>query len=210
MTIIQFDLVQMISRVKAVLIGNSGVGKTSIFQRAHSDTFNDEHILTVGGAFAKISITSKNGNQTEIGLWDTAGQERFRNVIPMYFQRASFIIVVYDISDKASFDDMNSWIETAKQEAPVEAKIFIVGNKCDLDNREVTFTQAQDFGHEQSAAFVTEVSAKTKFGLDILFQEIANQSEDIKSNIDDNPEDNDDKSPVDKQQEKEPSSKTCC
>ncbi|KAH0789605.1 small GTP-binding protein [Histomonas meleagridis] len=170
-------------KVKAVLIGNSGVGKTSIFQRVDTGEYSDDHVLTVGGAYAKVTKTTKNGQEIDIGLWDTAGQERFRNVIPMYFQRASFILVIYDVSDQESFDALPGWIDIAKEKAPADAKVLIVGNKCDLENtRVIDFTQAQNFGMKVGAVLTLEVSAKTQFGLDVLFQEIANLSEESSEN----------------------------
>jgi len=160
------------SNAKIVLIGDSGVGKTSLFQRFDSDTFQEDHIFTVGGAFAKVSIQTENGS-IDCGVWDTAGQERFRNVVPMYFQKADYIIVVYDVTNKESFDSVDSWIEMAKDKAPADAKIVLVGNKIDLnEKRSVSFDEGTQFSSSKQISIFIETSAKTGHGTQLLLKEI--------------------------------------
>lgn len=167
-------------KTKAVFIGDSGVGKTSLFQRFESNEFHDEHVFTVGGAYAKISVETKSGRTVDIGLWDTAGQERFRNIIPMYFQRADFVLVVYDVTSRDSFESLNEWITLAKEKAPQTAKIIIVGNKLDLtEQRCIGKEECADIAEHVNAEFYIETSAKTAQGLDILQQQLGEFSEQL-------------------------------
>lgn len=163
---------------KAVFVGDSGVGKTSIFQRFETDEFHDEHVFTVGGAYAKVSVVTKAHTTVDIGLWDTAGQERFRNIIPMYFQKADFVIVVYDISNRESFDHVIDWVSMAREKAPESAKILIVGNKYDLtEQRAINTNECSDLAQQINACFNVEVSAKSAQGIDILLQELGELTE---------------------------------
>lgn len=159
-------------RVKIVLIGNSCVGKTAIFTRIDIGTFTDDYISTVGGSFTKIEETNRD-KKVELGFWDTAGQEKFRNVVPMYFQRAGFILVVFDITDKKSFDDIDIWISMAKERAPTDAKIIVVGNKSDLsDKRVISHDEGVKKASEASALAYVETSAKTGDGIEFLTRSI--------------------------------------
>lgn len=166
-------------QVKAVLIGDSGVGKTSIFQRLESDTFNEDHVITVGGAYTKISTKNSMNIPIDIGFWDTAGQERFRNVIPMYFQKAHFVIAVYDITNKDSFNNLNQWVEIVRDKAPEDVKIIFIGNKADIENRQVEYEDAEKLCKELGGCAFLETSAKTRFGLDDLINEITNLCDNV-------------------------------
>jgi small GTP-binding protein len=130
--------------IKAVLIGDSAVGKTSIFRRLESKTFDTEHVATVGGAFIRVWIDLPTGTRTEIGLWDTAGQEKFRTIVPMYFQKTDILIVVFDLTNPDSFRGIDNWITLARDRGPPDVRIFIIGNKLDLTaQRAVTYNEAQ-------------------------------------------------------------------
>ncbi|OHT13181.1 Ras-related protein RABH1c [Tritrichomonas foetus] len=166
--------------IKVVLIGDSSVGKTAIFQRLEGDIFVEDHVPTVGGGFTKYQIkpesddSVKSGKIYELGIWDTAGQERFRNVIPMYFQRASFILIIYDVTSPDSFEHVTEWADMARDKAPSNAIIYLIGNKIDLtEKRVIGFEQAQELGERIGAAFVCETSAKSGFGIDVFINDIA-------------------------------------
>jgi small GTP-binding protein len=154
--------------VKAVLVGDSAVGKTSIYQRLEHNIFNVAQMPTVGGSFARITIRSESGPQ-EIGLWDTAGQERFRTIVPLYFQRASLVLIVFNIASRDSYDNVQTWYELAKSHAPPEVRYFLIGNKADLiDERAVPFDDAQTKSEQLHADVYIETSAVTGAGCEDL------------------------------------------
>ena len=160
-------------KFKAVLIGDSAVGKTALFQRLENDAFQDSHIPTVGGAYTRISINSSNGYTYNIGLWDTAGQERFRNVVPMYFQSANIIIVVYDISNRESFENIGTWIDLANQKAPPDACYVLLGNKSDLEEqRAITLDEMEELKENLHFTEALETSAFNGKGIDMLISSL--------------------------------------
>ena len=174
------------SKFKIVLIGDSGVGKTAIFTRFDKDTFIEDTGMTIGGAFTRVDVNTEKG-PLELGIWDTAGQERFRNVVPMYFQRAFMVLIVYDLTNDETFEHLNDWIQMSKEKAPPNCKFIIIGNKSDLfSSRAVPFTSAQSLGHQRDALFVLETSAKTGEGIDILLQKITEEC--MKTELPDNPD----------------------
>ena len=171
------------SALKIVLIGDSGVGKTSIFQRLDSDTFQEEHLMTVGGAFAKINLNTEKG-PVECGVWDTAGQERFRNVVPMYFQRANFVICVFDVTSPDSYTNISMWVKLAREKAPVESKVILVGNKTDLESsRKISYEEGSSKAQELSISIYVETSAKTGSGIDLLLSDITKEVNLMNSNL---------------------------
>jgi small GTP-binding protein len=162
--------------IKAVLIGDSGVGKSSLYSRLESNTYDEDHLPTIGGSFAKLSIPTRNDGTYDVGLWDTAGQERYRDIIPMYFERADFILAVFGLNDRASFEHLPRWIASARDRAENTAKVIVLGNKCDLDAaREVTADEMMRYAAECGAAIGIETSAKSSAGLDLLVQSIATE-----------------------------------
>ena len=163
------------SKFKIVLIGDSGVGKTSIFTRFDKDTFIEDPGMTIGGAFTRVDVNTQKG-PIELGIWDTAGQERFRNVVPMYFQRAFMVLIVFDLTNEESFEHLDEWIEMSKDKSPPGCKFIIIGNKLDLINsRAVPFNAFQSVAQKHDALFTLETSAKTGEGIDILLQKIAEE-----------------------------------
>ncbi|OHT11873.1 GTP-binding protein YPT6 [Tritrichomonas foetus] len=172
----------IMNKIKTVLIGDSGVGKTCIFQRLDNDSFKEEMTSTVGGSFCNITLQNDKGTYYEIGLWDTAGQERFRNIIPLYFQRATFVILMYDISSRDSFNGLKKWAEIIKDKGPENTQLFLVGNKSDLEKeRAIPMSEGEKQAEEIGAVFFCELSAKTRIGLDILLKEITDRCEVLSS-----------------------------
>lgn len=124
---------------KIVIMGSSGVGKTSLLQRYTQNKFDPKNTtLTSGASF----ITKKifvNGTKVRLQLWDTAGQERFRSMAPMYYRGANAALLLYSITDFATFQDVRGWLQELKKNCPPELLIYIVGAKADLeDQRQVT------------------------------------------------------------------------
>lgn len=119
--------------VKIVLIGDSGVGKTSILRRITDDDFSNNFISTIGVDFKIITYKIKKNNKEKIlkiQFWDTAGQERFRNITNSYYRNAKIILVVFDMHNRESFENVNSWISLVKKYNNNEKiKIILICNK---------------------------------------------------------------------------------
>jgi small GTP-binding protein len=157
---------------KAVLIGDSSVGKTSICRRIESDAFDQHHLPTIGGAFSRVTLYLSDGTRTEIGLWDTAGQEKFRTIVPMYFQKADLLLAVFDLSNCSSFQGLDGWVELARERAPRGARIVVIGNKADIAERKVGESDAQAKASALDAAGYFEISALNGNGFDGLLENL--------------------------------------
>ena len=160
--------------VKIVLIGESGVGKTSIIYQFVDNNFQLEQPSTIGGTFASKKVKCKNGKALRLEIWDTAGQERYRSVAKMFYKDANAAILVYDITNKTSFEGLqNYWIPQVKESSPENIILIIVANKIDLFEREqVNEANAKKIAKEINASFV-HTSAKDRSGINDLFLEIA-------------------------------------
>jgi small GTP-binding protein len=156
-----------VTKVKAVLIGDSGVGKTCLYDRIGQSVFDDDHTPTIGAAFRAVPMRNSAGDSFEVGLWDTAGQERFRTLIPMYFEKAQILIFVYSITDPASLKNLIEWYNLALERSEPDARVFLLGNKCDLDDdRSVSFDALETMATRMNAFRALEVSAKSAMRID--------------------------------------------
>ncbi|XP_064388100.1 uncharacterized protein LOC135336273 isoform X2 [Halichondria panicea] len=143
---------------KVVVLGSQGVGKTCLVLRHVSNTFSQSVSPTIGASFFNFSMTV-NGYRIKLQLWDTAGQERFRSMAPMYYRRANAALIVYDITQKRTFDEAKEWVRELESKVDSNLALCVVGNKCDLaGEREVSREQGLDFAHQIGAMF-TETSA---------------------------------------------------
>ena len=164
------DTSYQLSKQKLILIGDVAVGKTSIINSLLGQKFSDEYEPSIGVDFFSKTISYK-GKPIKLQIWDSAGQEKFKSLIPNYIRGASLVILVYDISNKKSFDNLNSWIEFVNNYE--NAKIVICGNKIDLkEKREVSTEEGEKFSEEKKLDFF-EVSAKDETNLiKVLFNSI--------------------------------------
>lgn len=154
--------------VKVLIIGDSGVGKSSMMLRYADDTFTEQSIPTIGVDF-KIRTIDFNGKIYKMQIWDTAGQERFRTITSSYYRGAQGIVIVYDISNRQSFDDVKAWLVEC-QTNNNKAQIILVGNKCDLPNsqRQVSTKEGKEFADALGYKFI-ETSAKSNVEIDNAF-----------------------------------------
>jgi Ras-related protein Rab-5C len=158
--------------MKLVLVGNTSVGKTCIAKMATTGTFAEDSVPTLGASYVSKLVRVDN-TEVRLQIWDTAGQERYRGMTPMYFRGAHEAIVAYSITDQESFDGIDSWITSLRENADPEIILFLVGNKCDLEEQRVIATNTgQQKADEISAAFY-EVSAKTGERVEDLFLDLA-------------------------------------
>ena len=161
---------------KILLLGESSVGKTSIILRYIENSFNQSDISTCG-IDVKCKYVSSDDKKIKLDIWDTAGQERFRGLTKNYFRGAHGFILVYDITNKLSFDKLKGWIKDAKEKIQDENsfKMAIVGNKKDCENmRQVDFQTLKAFGEENNVIF-SEVSAKTGEGVEQIFNDFVRE-----------------------------------
>jgi small GTP-binding protein len=159
---------------KVVLIGNSGVGKTSIINQFISDEFNDEQITTTGSTFCtKIMKFEEQNAEISFEIWDTAGQEKYRCLTKIFYKNASIVVLVYDITRNDSFEDIkNYWFNEIKQNSTENIIIAIVGNKSDLINEEqVNENEVRDYAKDNGLIFCS-TSAKMKEGINELFNDV--------------------------------------
>jgi len=141
------------------VIGNSGVGKSCLLIRFTDDTFSDSYVTTIGVDF-KIKTLEIDSKSCKLQIWDTAGQERFRNIISSYYRGAQGIMLVYDITDLESFQNLNSWLIEIEKNASKNVYKILVGNKSDMESeRKVTKEQGKDFADQYGMKFF-ETSAK--------------------------------------------------
>jgi small GTP-binding protein len=118
-------------QVKLVLLGDTSVGKTAIVARACSGTRAGGISQTVGVSFATLTMGTPDGSSMVFSIWDTAGQEKYRQLVPMYFRGAQAAVLVYDLTQRSSYESLRGWCERLTQSAP-ECEIALVGNKSDL------------------------------------------------------------------------------
>ena len=160
--------------LKIVLVGESGVGKTSIITQYIDNIFQKDQQSTIGGTFSTKTVKCGNGKILKLEIWDTAGQERYRSVTKLFYKDANAAILVYDITNKFSFEEIqNYWFGQVKDSAPENIIIAIVANKLDLyENEQVDETIARKYAQDNNALFAC-TSAKNTSGIEDLFIEIA-------------------------------------
>jgi small GTP-binding protein len=155
---------------KAVFVGDSSVGKTSIIMTYCSQPFSEERQPTIGSAFLSREITTKHGPAV-LQIWDTAGQERYRSLVPMYCRGAAVAVVVFDITDRESFADLGGWIEQVRSDVSQGCQFVIAANKCDLPDQ----MDQDDIERwaSQSEVEVVFVSAKSGENIELLFHTVS-------------------------------------
>jgi small GTP-binding protein len=138
---------------KFIVIGSSGVGKTAILKRLIDNTFIQESNSTIGVEFL-ASEFEVNGQSIKLQIWDTAGQERFRSIAKAYFRSAIGVILVFDLTDRKSFDELNHWLADIHQLCDPNAVVTLIGNKLDLKaNRSITPGEAEGFSQLHQLAY---------------------------------------------------------
>ncbi|KAH7817194.1 Rab1e [Monocercomonoides exilis] len=153
---------------KILIIGDSGVGKSSILTRFADDNFSESYISTIGVDF-KFRTVEIDGKIVKLQIWDTAGQDRFRTITASYYRGADGIIVVYDTTSNESFINVSSWLGEVDKSISDPIVKLLVGNKCDLvAQRRVSEVEARRFAKERGL-FWLETSAKTSLNVDLAF-----------------------------------------
>ncbi|XP_014206124.1 ras-related protein Rab-37-like isoform X2 [Copidosoma floridanum] len=160
---------------KVMLLGDSGVGKTCILTKFRDGQFlSGNHITTVGIDFRNKIITVDD-SQVKLQIWDTAGQERFRSVTHAYYRDANALLLLYDVTNKQSFDNIRAWLGEIREYAQDDVVIMLLGNKCDCSSdRIVKKEDGQRLANEYKVPFM-ETSAKTGLNVDLAFHAVARE-----------------------------------
>eukprot|EP00340_Litonotus_pictus_P006881 CAMPEP_0170515210 /NCGR_PEP_ID=MMETSP0209-20121228/1673_1 /TAXON_ID=665100 ORGANISM="Litonotus pictus, Strain P1" /NCGR_SAMPLE_ID=MMETSP0209 /ASSEMBLY_ACC=CAM_ASM_000301 /LENGTH=201 /DNA_ID=CAMNT_0010799593 /DNA_START=1 /DNA_END=609 /DNA_ORIENTATION=+ len=175
---------------KVVILGDVGVGKSSIAHRFVSGNMNTLYEPTIGALFLSKKIQVQE-HMIKFDIWDTAGQEKFRSLAPIYYRKADVAIVVYDVTSVQSFEGAKKWVEELHERASSGIIINICGNKLDLsESRRVDEEEAKQYA-QRIGSYYTEVSAKTNQNIYSLFEDIAlripkevKEEDDLSMNID--------------------------
>lgn len=149
-----------------------GVGKSCLLLRFCDDSFTPSFITTIGIDF-KIRLVDLDGKKIKIQIWDTAGQERFRTITTAYYRGAMGIMLVYDVTDERSFNNIRNWIRNIDQYASEGVNKILIGNKCDnLERRVVDRERGAELAREYGLKFI-ETSAKTGINVEEAFLTLA-------------------------------------
>ena len=160
-----------VREIKLCLLGDTGVGKSSLVLRFVHDRFEQFSTATIGASFMSKNFRIQE-QAFKFQIWDTAGQEKYKALAPMYYRGAAAAVVVYDITLESSFESVKRWIKELRQMGPQDIVIAIAGNKKDLtDQREVSTETGQSFADEIDAIFA-ECSALTAENIDEIFGQI--------------------------------------
>jgi Ras-related protein Rab-22 len=170
--------------VKVVLLGDSGVGKSSIALRFVTDEFRPYTESTIGASFMAKTIefedirsdentTSARKRDVSFKIWDTAGQEKYHSLAPMYYRGAGAAVLVFDMCNQTTFDTLQNWVTELEGSGPPNIVLVVCGNKADLsDHRRVQSDVAQEYATKVGALYM-ETSAKDNANIDNLFKQIA-------------------------------------
>ena len=163
-------------QIKLLMIGDSGVGKTCLLLRYSNDSFSPTFITTIGIDF-KIKTVQLDGKTVKLQIWDTAGQERFRTITTSYFRGAQGILLVYDVTDRNSFENIKNWVGQINVHAENSINIskVLIGNKSDVDEseRQVTREQGEQLAKEFNIEHFFEASAKQDKNVKDAFEAVA-------------------------------------
>lgn len=134
---------------RVIILGDSGVGKTTLIHRIKTGEFLEDTTPTIGAGVTAIDIEAK-GQVYPFQIWDTAGQEMYRNIIPIYFKGAVFAIVVFALNDVKSFNNLDSWLDEIATHSDPRIGLVLVGNKCDTQDKEVSDESAKKYAADHS------------------------------------------------------------
>lgn len=154
---------------KIVIIGDSGVGKSNLMTRYTSNDFSHDTPATIGVEFMTKSVKIE-GRDAKVQIWDTAGQERFRAISRSIYHGAKGAMLVYDITNQQSFDNVANWLQELRVHVHASTVIFLIGNKCDLEHLRVVKKETADrFARENGLSFL-ETSALERTNVDKAFE----------------------------------------
>ena len=159
---------------KVLLLGNSNVGKSSLFLRFVDDIWNDTFVPTIGVDF-KIKNLEIDEKKIKMQIWDTAGQERFKNIISSYYRGAHGILLIFDVTDKESFKNLSNWLIEIEKNGNKNVLKLLIGNKTDLeDKRVISYNQGKEFADTYGLKYI-ETSAKKNMNVKEAFETLGRE-----------------------------------
>lgn len=157
---------------KLILIGDIAVGKTSIFNRFNDNHFSIEYKCTINAHHKAKVITLNNKTIVNLQMWDTSGEEKYKAITRQYYNNAQGIMIVFDLSNRSTFDSVKKWMKEVLNYGPKQIEIIIIGNKSDLEERAVKTEEAQLYADTIDSSYI-EVSAKNGTNILLLFELLA-------------------------------------
>ena len=169
---------------KVLLLGDSSVGKTCFLLRYCDKSFQEAHLSTIGLDYRLKSMTLQNDKNIKLQIWDTAGQDRFRAITKNYYKGANGIILIYDVTNKQSYENVKNWLTQIKEEANPNVIIYLAGNKIDVEEeqRVITTEDGQKIADEYKLPF-KETSAKNGINVNEIFQELVEKIDETFSKL---------------------------
>lgn len=155
--------------VKSIVIGDSGVGKSSLLYRYTDHDWNPHYIATIGVDF-KVLTFERRGKIVKLQLWDTAGQDRFRSITQSYYRGSHAVMLVFDVTNRESFDNVRQWVADVRRFGGDQLPMVLVGNKCDCEaQRQVSDAEADELAAALGCKYV-RASAKDNCNVDAAFE----------------------------------------
>ena len=159
---------------KILIIGDSSVGKSNLLLRFSENTFQETFLPTIGVDF-KIKTLTIEGKSIKLNIWDTAGQERFKTITAAYYKGAHGILIVFDLTDKESFNHVNNWLKEIKTNTGTNLTKVLIGNKSDMEaERKIHEEEARVFAESKGMTYI-ETSAKTNVNVEEAFVTLTNK-----------------------------------
>lgn len=160
---------------KVMLVGDSAVGKTCLLIRYKDGAFLSGVFITTVGIDFRNKIVNVDDTKVKLQIWDTAGQERFRSVTHAYYRDAHALLLLYDVTNKTSFDNTRAWLGEINEYAQDDVVIMLIGNKADVSaDRQVKYEDGERLSKEYGVTFM-ETSAKTGMNVDLAFMAVARE-----------------------------------
>ena len=157
--------------LKLILVGDSGVGKSSLLSRYMNEAFTDQP-CTIIPDFKMKKINIDSLTSVKITIWDTCGQEKYRSITKNYFNDADGIILIYDVCDRKSFENLDKWLRDIKENSNKgEISTILCGNKIDIKPRNTSFEEGNNYAIENGLLYC-ETSSKEGININIAFENI--------------------------------------
>ena len=169
---------------KVLLLGDSTVGKTCFLLRYCDKTFQEAHLSTIGLDYRLKTMQLKNGKNIKLQIWDTAGQDRFRAITKNYYKGANGIILIYDVTNLQSYENVKNWISQIREEANPNVVIYLAGNKVDVSEQDklVKTEDGKKTADEYKLPFY-ETSAKNGVNINEIFEDLVEVIDDTYSKL---------------------------